>query len=489
MYKPKKIFEPTYRSLSTHKIPGWYSDAKLGIFIHWGLYSEPAWAEPGDINNLIREKGHGPHFFHNPYSEWYMNTSRLDGSPAQKFHQDTYGKDFDYYDFRKSFTEKSRKVDMGIWADLFQEAGAEYAVMVTKHHDGYCLWPSKTEHPYSSIFHSSRDFVGELTDAVRDRGMKMGFYYSGVLDWSVLYSKITNTYSLAKNFFHGKDYVSYAVGQLEELIHKYKPSILWNDIGFPVGADLHKLFATYYNNVPEGVINDRWTQEWIPRNPLLQPIIKLVCRIIDKKTKQIEFVEDSKTAFWYDYNTPEYRVYDEVREKKWETVRGLGHSFAYNRQEKEEDMLCGSDLIHLLVDTVSKNGNLLINIGPRADGTIPESQTKPLKELGLWMSRNKESIHGTKPFFTGTEILKSNPSLRFTVKGRTLYVFDFDGHRDDIIIKNFGYLKIKSVERPGYSDELKWKYNQGNLIIQLNACENATTPGVIKIEIKEKNFV
>lgn len=475
-------YEEKYGSLSTHKIPRWYDDAKLGIFIHWGLYSVPAFAEPGDINDKIKKFGHGPHFYFNPYAEWYHNTYQLKGSQAQEYHNKTYGDDFDYKDFQPLFEEKANTLDARAWAKDFKDFGAQYVVMVTKHHDGYCLWPSEVENPETKNYYSKRDLVGDVFQAVRDEGLRMGVYYSGVIDWSVRNYPASNTYTLAKNYQHDKDYIEYADAQYKELIHKYKPDVLWNDIGFPRPYDLNTLFAHYYNNVPEGVINDRWEQDFIPKAKVLQPIVKLVCNRIDKKTKQIEFNVGEHTKYWYDYKTPEYSSYEDRTAFKWEMIRGVGDSFGYNRMEKNEDMLTGSDMIKLLIDVVSKNGNLLINIGPKPDGTIPELQRQALKELGYWLSKSGEAIYGTRPHTTCMSHTAQGTEVYFTRKDNKLYIILMGELKERLTIKNMDCL-IKNIR--GLSDVLVENHtsNNGDLHISLQAKSASPVANVLVAEL------
>ena len=172
-------YEPTLESLRAHPLPGWFADAKLGIFIHWGVFSIPAWAP---VTGGMFDQ---PDPFRNtPYTEWYLNSLALEGSPVQAHHRETYGADYSYDAFAPQFKEAIAGWDPTIWADLFAAAGARYVVLVTKHHDGFLLWPSATPNPFKSGWQSDRDLVGELADAVRARGLTYGLYYSGGLDWT-----------------------------------------------------------------------------------------------------------------------------------------------------------------------------------------------------------------------------------------------------------------------------------------------------------------
>jgi alpha-L-fucosidase len=178
-------YEPKLESLKQHPLPDWFDKAKLGIFIHWGLFSVPGWAPvTGELAEVAATQGWEAWFAQNPYAEWYLNSLRTEGSPTQQYHLQTYGPNFSYDDFVPLFNEAIQKWNPNEWAELFQKVGARYVVLVTKHHDGFLLWPSARTSPYKKFYHASRDLVGELATAVRQRGMRMGFYYSGGLDWS-----------------------------------------------------------------------------------------------------------------------------------------------------------------------------------------------------------------------------------------------------------------------------------------------------------------
>ena len=424
-------------SLSRHPVPQWYHDAKFGIFVHWSLSSIPAWAPADrDLQELMKS-GMGELMRNQPYAEWYLNSIRIPGSPAYEHHRKVYGDDFSYFEFQKEFEERARGMDASVWADLFAEVGAKYVVMVTKHHDGYTLWPSKHPHPHMSGYGSSRDFVGEVTDAVRSRGIKMGLYYSGVYDWTYMRTPIASFVDFLLHFGQGKEYTEYATAHFYELIERYQPSVLWNDIGYPMGFDVNELFAHYYNTIAEGVVNDRWSQHKIPRGPIGKMILK---RVLAKAQKKIEAEGFELTPNrHYDFRTPEYMSYSEIRDEKWESCRGIGHSFGFNQNETREHMIGGLDLIWMLIDIVSKNGNLLLNVGPTADGEIPQIQQKPLKELGTWLKSNGEAIYGTRPWRSAEGELEDGTHVRFAGKVKYLFIFvkSLQG-RDEVVLKRVG---------------------------------------------------
>src|SRR5258706_5659021 len=192
-------YQPTWESVSTHPLPQWFDDAKLGIFIHWGLFSVPAWAVPQDPRTFSltqfledpRQFSDPAHYAYGvmPYSEWYFNTMQIEGSPTWQHHRDTYpnpqGAVAAYLDFIPTFDAAARAWRPDEWARLFQQAGARYVVLVTRHHDGFALWPSVTPNPHRAANqqHAERDVVRELTTAVRASGLRLGLYYSGGIDW------------------------------------------------------------------------------------------------------------------------------------------------------------------------------------------------------------------------------------------------------------------------------------------------------------------
>lgn len=449
------------KSIRKHEVPEWFHDAKLGIFIHWGLYSVPAFAPIGlKIPDSLNEVGLEEGFKRNPYAEWYLNTLRISDSPTQKYHKETYGENFSYDDFVPMFNKAIEKWDPEQMADLFKKVGARYVVLVTKHHDGFLLWHSKYPNPNKKSYMASRDITGELTEAVKNRDMKMALYYSGVLDWSFNPNPIKDAISFLTNGNSNPEYIKYANNHWYELIDKYEPLILWNDIGYPPNTNVYEIFAYYLNKIPEGIINDRWVQT----------------------------NEDGKRVIPYsDFKTPEYLTYKSIKKKKWETCRGIGNSFGYNKFEKEVDYLSPEELIRMFVDVVSKNGNLLLNVGPMADGTIPEIQKKCILELGRWLEVNGEAIYGTRPWEYPEGKTIDNVDVRYTQKPETLYVFLLDKPKQDhIIIKSLGIKKNSEIQLLGQNSNLDWNQEGENLKISLK--QNLEDLPVFTLKITPKPF-
>jgi alpha-L-fucosidase len=307
---PAVPYAATAESLGTHPLPRWFDDAKFGIMIHWGIFTIPAWAEtvidPHEwlcCGKLLEPPDFGREFFtHIPYVEWYSNTILIDGSPAQLHHAATYGADFPYENFRPQFEAAAAPWSADTWADLFEESGARYVVLVTKHHDGFSLWPTSVPHPTRPGWNMTRDVVGELTSAVRQRCMRMGLYYSGGFDWSIQPGPVETAVDALTVSPQTPEYAAYADAQWRELIERYRPAALWNDINYPARANPLQLFADYYNMIPDGMINDRFS-------------------LIAGTTH-------------HDYVTPEFTVLTDISAQKFETVRAWDAASATTRTSR-----------------------------------------------------------------------------------------------------------------------------------------------------------
>lgn len=372
-------------SIRTHTVPKWYQDCKFGIFIHWGIYSVPGWAYPaGRLGTIPFDERW---YAYNPYAEWYCNTIRCKTGPAYEHHIKTYGEDFPYEKFADMFL--AEYWDPDDWAALFQASGAKYVIPTTKHHDGFCLWDTAYTDFNAMQRGPKRDLITELCHSVRKKGMRFGVYYSGMLNWHLTTNAMLSDFEVHHPENCTYEYADFAYRQIIELIDKYKPDILWNDLDWPLKGldDLPYIFAHYYNTVPSGVTNDRWHN------------------------------------IWHDYKTKEYDQGDKLLSEKWECCQGMGLSFGYNQVEEDNGLMSSNDLIHLLIDTVAHNGNLLLNVGPKADGTIPPGQKQRLLDIGKWLSTYGCAIYHTHPYHKQKEQLPTGEILYFTQNKDSIFLF------------------------------------------------------------------
>jgi alpha-L-fucosidase len=233
-------------------------------------------------------------------------------------------------------------------------------------------------------------------------------------------------------------YGKYADAQVRELIERYQPAVLWNDIDYPKSGHALEIMADYYNAVPDGVIDDRFG------------------------------VKHS------DFTSPEYQTLNQISSTKWEECRGLGRSFGYNRAEGETETIAPDELIYLLVDIVSKNGNLLLDVGPEADGTIPEVQMERLQALGAWLKQNGEAIYGTHPWTRAEGNTADGIRVRFTRTDSAIYATLLGKPKTNaVIVKAFSPGAGTQVFLLGSAKPLTWSQQGGDVRINLPA----TLPG------------
>ncbi|WP_298263225.1 alpha-L-fucosidase [uncultured Lutibacter sp.] len=339
---------PTWESINSRPYPEWFKDAKLGIFIHWGLYSVPSYGGKES------------------YGEWYLRGLQMKDSLRTNFMKKNYGENFTYKDFAPLF--KAELFDPNEWADLFKKAGAKYIIFVSKHHDGYCLWPSKQAPNWNSVdVGPKRDLVGDLTTAIRKKGLKMGLYYS-LPEWN---NKLHRWYTDPHENI-GEYVDKIMLPQFKDLISTYKPSVLFTDgEWFNTAETWHarELISWYYNTVgDDAIVNNRWGH-------------------------------GSDTGFL----TPEYSAGINSPDRPWAECRGIGRSFGLNRNEKLEAYMSPQELIHFFVKAVANGGGITLNVGPKADGQIPLLQQERLLQLGAWIETNKEAIYASRPWIKSGE--------------------------------------------------------------------------------------
>lgn len=465
-------YEPTWESVGAHPLPQWYDDAKLGVFLHWGLYSVPGWApQVPDIQEMLHEHGPRAMLRDNPYAEWYLNSMRVPNSATQRHHQETYGAGTPYDAFRDPFDLESSAADLDQLAGVCADAGARYVVLTTKHHEGFTLWPASQPHPRKGAYHARRDLVGDLTDAVRARDMRMGLYYSGGYDWPYNDALMVNPADAVLAVPTGDDYREYVTAHVRELIERYQPSVLWNDICWPGGGNLAELFAEYYNAVPDGVINDRWLQPNGPRNRVVDTMVRGVGDLVQATWRFLPSGWKSLTfpaATHFDVRTPEYSSFDSIEEKKWESTRGVGHSFGANRNERPQDIVTATGLVRSFCDIVAKNGNLLIGIGPNPDGTIPDEQQVPLRGLGEWMRTNGDAIYASRPWTVPATRTSEDTEVRFTARNGVVYVLLVEAPgRRTFQLRDSDGSAVTGVRLLGVDEPLDWGVRDGQLEVTL----------------------
>ncbi|QMW24307.1 alpha-L-fucosidase [Sandaracinobacteroides saxicola] len=363
---------PVPASLNHHPLPAWFQQAKLGIFVHWGLYSVPAFAPRGPNPNPAAPDANA----FNPYAEWYANTMQFPGSETAAYHRTHFG-DAPYADFTPAFETAAANADYTAWARTFAASGARYVILVTKHHDGYPLWPTAVPNPHRPGWHCQTDVVGKLAAAVRAENMRFGIYYSGGLDWTFNPARVDNARDMLRSMPHSHAYDSYVAAHYRELIAHVRPDYLWNDVGYPVEQSSFALMADFYNGNPDGLVNDRWlgARELLTAPPEQQAIRM---REFGRYLAQ----HRPPPPPHYDVITPEYAADLQPLEKPWEATRGIGFSFGYNANEPETDLLAPNSLVALYRRIVASGGNLLLNVGPRGDGSLCPMQVARLHALG-----------------------------------------------------------------------------------------------------------
>ncbi len=440
-------FVPTWESLEKYQCPEWFKDAKFGIFIHWGVYSVPAFG-----------------------NEWYPRNMYLKDSKEYKHHIETYNTPdkFGYKDFIPMF--KAEKFDANQWAEIFKKSGAKYVVPVAEHHDGFAMYNTSLSKWNAVNMGPKRDIIGELATAIRKQDLIFGLSSHRIEHWwfmnagmkfdsDVKDPKYADFYGPAREEKDSlaPEYMNDWLLRCCELVDKYKPQVFWFDWWIEQKAmePYRKTFAAYYYNRAEqwnkGVVLNYKNQAY-PENAAVYDIE----RGSSKATKKYPWQTDTS-----------------IGKKSWGWIEG-------------EENKPANELIDDLIDIVSKNGNLLLNIGPKPDGTIPQEQVEVLLAIGKWLAVNGEGIYGTRPWVISGEGPVQNAEgsfaeskrkdytsqdFRFTTKGETLYAFCMDVPKEKmLVIKSLSLAafigkKIKSIELLGSTKKVKWVQKADGLII------------------------
>lgn len=469
-------YKDTWQSLQQYRAPEWYENAKFGIFIHWGVYSVPAFG-----------------------SEWYSRNMYIRGSREYEHHIKTYGahKDFGYKDFIPMF--KAEKFNAVEWAELFKQAGAQYVIPVAEHHDGFQMYESDLSEWNAKNMGPKRDVLGELFNACAGKGMAAGASSHRIEHW----------------FFmgHGREFES--------------------DIKEPLGRG-----DFYWPAMPERDHHDLFSEP-APSAEFLEDWLCRCCEIVDKYRPKIIYFDWwiqhcgvkpylKKFAAYY-YNRAEewgggavinYKhdafafgtavvdiergQFAESKPYIWQTdTAAANNSWCYTEGNSYKTPV---QIVRNLVDIVSKNGRLLLNIGPKADGTIPDKDRSILLEIGKWLSVNGEAIYGSRPWRTSaegpTKIAEgqfsdaeaapfTSEDIRFTVNNGCIYAICLNmSGRDSVCIRSLGETAdankpdfsgiIKSVDVPGYDGVPEWSRDGDGLHIKIRPVESEY-PVVFKI--------
>ncbi|KAK5744937.1 hypothetical protein LTR17_001688 [Elasticomyces elasticus] len=382
-------YEPTFESIYSHESPMWYDDGKFGIFIHWGVYSVPGWGNVGKNES---------------YAEWYWwDQNQGPGQKDQIYEYDlaTYGPDHVYDDFIQNFT--AEVFDPKEWVDLFADAGAQYFVQVSKHHDGYAIFdlPENVTKRTSVQQFPHRNLLQELFDAADkyQPGLHKATYFSLPEWFSPAYAQYgfaqwpggnaTNPYTNETlpytGFVEVDDYVQDVILPEMLTLSAMGTEIMWCDIG---GPNLTAQFAASFFN----------TNAQQGRQVLM----------------------DNRCGLPGDFDTPEYARYDAVQVRKWETSSGMDpYSYGYNRATPDEAYLTPQGIVTSLMDIISKNGNFLLDVGPTANGTIIAIEQENLRAAGKWIKKHAEAIYGTRYWFVTPE---EGEAVRFTQSGDAFYI-------------------------------------------------------------------
>lgn len=454
-------YQPNWESIQQHKTPEWFKDAKFGIFIHWGAYSVPAYK-----------------------SEWYprlmymdQNVVNPDGKLESNGPSDVYlhhikkwGATFGYKDFIPMFT--AEKFNAEEWVSLFEKSGAKYIVPVAEHHDGFAMYNSHVTRWNAVKMGPKRDVLGELAKATKAHGLKFGASSHFAFNWNYYqHKKGFDTMDPANYDLYGRPHEPQAQpdqafldqwwDRTTDIIDQYPLDLLWFDfyLDRPAFKDYHPRLAAYFYN--KGI--ERNKEVVLQDKNLHYEAFPAGTIVLD--------IERGKSA--------------NIRKDTWQTDTSVGrNSWGYvkNWQCKKP-----GELVDDLVDIVSKNGCLLLNVGPKKNGTIPKDQKEVLLEIGNWLRTNGEAIYGTRPwrtygegptqeaagYMTEKKSAFTSEDIRFTTKGNVLYAIALAWPQSGKLnIKSLGSaaatdVKISDIKLLGSSQELTWKQNSQDLEVSL----------------------
>ena len=446
-------YQPTWSSLATHPTPRWFLDAKVGVYTHWGPYSVAAYGTNGT---------------------WYPRHMYDPERPEYRYHSETFGppEQVGYKELIGRFT--ADKFDADEWAELFAASGARFAGPVAEHHDGFSMWDSKINGWNAARMGPKRDVTGELATAIRSRGMKFAATFHHAQNW-YMFPTDDQRYDCADPRYrelytgpHAADarpdewFLDRWEGKLYEVIDGYRPDLIWFDfgLGFIREQRRKRFLAYYYNKEREWGSGVVVTFKEIPKGwfnlPPMTGVADLELGRMWELTNHIWLTDTTVDAHGV-----------------WSYVKDAG----YKSVER---------LIHNLVDRVSKNGHLLLNVGPRPDGTIPEQAADCLRGMGRWLDVNGEAIYGTTPWVSfgegptqregsGHFTEKSEPrftaeDIRFTTKDDAVYAICLGRPGDAITIKALRLFyedEVAAVTALGVPGELRWRRTDAGMTIDV----------------------
>jgi alpha-L-fucosidase len=466
-----EIFMPDSASIAeSYQIPEWFRDAKFGVFIHWGVYAVPAFG-----------------------NEWYPRKMYEEGTDVNKHHVETYGAltEFGYKDFIPMFTAEKFNADE--WLSLFKESGIRYIVPVAEHHDGFSLYNSVGNRWNSVEMGPRRDIIGELKAASLEHGLHFGlsshraenawFFNEGMntpsdvqdTTYRSLYGPCLEwpggqTVECPDGAGFNEESKAQWLAHTYELIDLYQPELIWFDwtVGkLPFQSTFYQFMAYYYNNAID------WGKEVVVNTKLGYG-----------NNIQVFDIERGKA--------------DSILKFPWQTDTSIGKkSWGYIEGEENKSP---NHIIDDLVDIVSKNGNLLLNIGPRPDGTITQEQQDVLLKIGAWLTVNGEAIYGTRPWIIAAEgSAKSTAGaftdneesqytaedIRFTTKGDILYALTLAWSDKEILVRSINQSKtVDQVFMLGSGEELFWNQTADGLVVRFPEEKPTEYAHALKISFK-----
>jgi alpha-L-fucosidase len=438
-----QTYQPNWESLDSRPVPSWFMNEKFGIFIHWGAYSVPAW---------------GPQ---HSYSEWYQNGLQADkDNVRKKFHKEHYG-DMSYYGFGPMF--KADRFDPDAWAKVFEQSGAKYIVLTSKHHDGFAMWPSKEADktwgfPWNSVTSGpKRDLLGDLFKAVKKTSVRAGMYYSLYEWYNPLYKSDINKYVS-----------DHMWPQMKDLINTYQPDVFWTDGDWDVSDAKWKspeFLAWLYNESPvkdKVVTYDRWGSG-------------------------IRFHHGG-------VYTPEYQPDLDFEDHPWEESRGMGYSYGYNKEEDIWDYNSTQSLVLALVDKVSRGGNFLLDIGPDDHGKIPPIMQERLLQIGAWLQENGEAIYNTRRWIRTSQAAANNSKekdLYFTYNptSNALYaIAPTFNNTGQYVVKDLDLPAGTNISFVATKEKCAWKKVGNDIVVTMPAYKPAMIKAPYAYAIKIENF-